>query len=66
MGVLGPFREHEQLLEAALTGDVELLVEVWVNHLNEKEARVSEGLTRALEESARLDGDGGVDGADAG
>lgn len=44
--------EHEQLLEAALTGDVDLLVEVWINHLNEKESRVAEGLTRALGEDA--------------
>jgi DNA-binding GntR family transcriptional regulator len=40
--------EHERLLEAALTGDVEVLVEVWVSHLNEKEARVAEGLALAL------------------
>lgn len=53
--------EHEQLLEAAAAGDADLLERVWVNHLNEKEARVAEGLARALEEvdrtAVRNDGD---------
>lgn len=36
--------EHKEILEAARSGDADRLVEVWLQHLDEKRDRVAEGI----------------------
>jgi DNA-binding GntR family transcriptional regulator len=43
--------EHHRILEASRTGDADTLVEVWLQHLAEKEQRVAEGFRRQTEVS---------------
>jgi DNA-binding GntR family transcriptional regulator len=42
--------EHHGILEAARAGDLDTLLDTWMQHLNEKEERVAAGFTRSVEE----------------